>query len=137
MPAAADLPWSTIAAQAGAGATLEELSEHWGVPVGTLKSRSATEGWKKPLRAIQPNSTERALALMGKLDGRSKLRAAKVGDKSLAALQRKDDDQLLRNSSAYLNTVNALAKVHGWGSEGKATSPLVNINVLNQSVPDA
>ena len=134
MGAAADLPWSTIAAQAAGGATLRELSEHWGVPLGTLQSRSATEGWKKKMVPIQQNPTERAVSLMHKLDSRSKLRAAKVGDNTLKAIQRKKDDSLIAAAPAFKQTVDALAKVHQWDQQPQSLTQ-VNINLTGVKLP--
>lgn len=152
MPAALDVEWSAIAAQAAAGATLEELSAHWGIPVGTLKSRCATEGWKRMAReiqaqrtggevvapghsTIQPRSTDKAVTLMATLGSRSRLRAARVGDKTLRGLNRLTPERLIDKASAYKAAVDGLKVVHEWGAEGKSPQALVNINLLGVS-PD-
>jgi len=151
MPAARDEDWTAIAAQAAAGATLAELAEHWGIPEGTLKTRCAAEGWKRHAReiqakrgeraelspqhgTIQPRSTERAVSLMERLNGKSKLRAAKVGDNTLKAIQKKRDDSLIAAAPAFKQTVDALAKVHQWDQQPQSLTQ-VNINLTGVKLP--
>ena len=134
MPAAADLPWTTIAVQAASGMTLKELSEHWGVPLGTLQSRSATEGWMKYRKPVQQDSTKRALEAIPKLGEKSKFRAARVGHRILGAIGKHKNDALIACSQPFAQTVGALAKVHGWGSESTSQAPLIAIQ-LNGYVP--
>lgn len=148
MPSALTVDWSAIAIQAAAGATLEELSDHWGISLNTLKTRSAREGWKQTAREIQahksgttvvcpshqsvkPRETNHGLSLMAKLGERSKLRAAKVGDNTLKAISRKKEDKLIACAPAFKATVDSLAKIHEWGAAPDQRT-LVNINLMGQ-----
>ena len=149
MPAPREENWSAIAAQAAAGATLETLAEHWNIPLGTLKSRCSTEGWKRMAReiqasegqvvnsqngTIQPRSSEKAVSLFAKLGDKSRLLGAQVGNSTLKAIKRKRDDALIRCAPAFKATVDSLAKLHSWDQPAAGTT--VNVQFLNQvSVP--
>jgi hypothetical protein len=150
MPAALSVPWTAIATQASAGATLESLSEHWGIPLNTLKARSAREGWKATGREImaqktgtevvgagnstlQPNATERSVSLMKRLGERSKYRAARVGHSMLGHISKVKGLPQVGYAQPFSQVVGSLAKVHGWGSEGGKTGPLVNLNLIGAS----
>lgn len=154
MPAARDEDWTAIAAQAAAGATLEELSAHWNIPVGTLKDRCAAGGWKRHAREIQaqkagvdvvspghgnvqPRPTQRAVSLMETLSDRNKIRGAKVGGRILNAIGRRKDERLANSGPQYKATVEGLATVHDWGKGAQGNAALVNINLLGTIVPDA
>jgi hypothetical protein len=147
MPAPRDEEWSVIAAQAAAGATLETLAEHWNIPLGTLKYRCATEGWKRVAREIQategqvvnssnhtvqPRSSERSVSLFSKLGEKSLLLGAQVGNSTLRAIKRKRDDALIRCAPAFKATVDSLAKIHSW--DQPSTGSTVNVQMLNQVV---
>jgi hypothetical protein len=72
---------------------------------------------------------------MARLGERSKIRAAKVGDKTLKHMQGSDGAELVKQASAYKCTVDALAKVHGWGDQASnVPAPLVAIQ-LNGYLP--
>lgn len=153
MPAARnDVDWSAIAAQAAAGATHKEIAEHWDLPLGTVKARCTREGWKATARAIQaqktgtvevipqtgslhPRASQKGVSLLGTLGERSKLRAAKVGDRTLAAINRKKEDALIAQSQAFKQTVDALDKVHQWSGNTQSLTQ-VNINLTNGKLPD-
>lgn len=152
MPAALPVDWGVIAVQAAAGATLEELSEHYGLSINTLKTRSAREGWKATARQIQaektgtevvcpqhqsvkPRETNHGLSLMQKIGDRSKLRLARTVDRTAKVLHKQPDPDLVRNTQALVNTVNAASKLHNW--QPSNTQPLVNINLANVKLPDA
>ena len=72
--------------------------------------------------------------MMHKLDSRSKLRAAKVGDNTLKAIQRKKDDSLIAAAPAFKQTVDALAKVHQWDQQPQSLTQ-VNINLTGVKLP--
>lgn len=76
------------------------------------------------------------LEAIARLGDKSKLRAAKVGDNTLRAISRRKEDRLIASAPAYLATVNALAKVHGWGSERGSTVNLA-VQVNANQVPEA
>jgi len=156
MPAPLNVDWNAIAAQAAAGATLQELSDHWGIAIGTLKDRCAAGGWKRIARevqaikagvpevyhgaqqAIQQRPTQPVVSLMQKLGERSKFRAAKVGDKTLKHMQKAEGQELTKQAPAFKCTVDALAKVHGWGDQASAVpSPLVAIQLNGYVPPEA
>lgn len=150
MPAARnDVDWSAIAVQAAAGATHEELAEHWDLPLGTIKARCTREGWKKQAREIQalktntepvaptsgrlhPSASERGLTLLATLGNRSKLRAAKLGDNTLRVLQRKakatDGESLIPLAPVLKTTVDTLDKVHSWSTPAPSLTQ-VNVNL--------
>jgi len=155
MSAPLPVDWNAIAAQAAAGASLDDLAEHWGISVNTLKARSAREGWKRIAREIlaektgtevlrggnytmQPKATHMAVSLMARLGERSKIRAAKVGDKTLKHMQKAEGQELAKQAPAFKCTVDALAKVHGWGDQASAVpSPLVAIQLNGYVPPEA
>lgn len=150
MPAARnDVDWSAIAVQAAAGATHEELAEHWNIPLGTIKARCTREGWKKQAREIQalktgneqisprsgaihPGASSRGISLMATLGNRSKLRAAKLGDNTLRVLQRKakatDGESLITLAPVLKTTVDTLDKVHSWSTPSPSLTQ-VNVNL--------
>lgn len=154
MPAARnDVDWSAIAVQAAAGATHQEIAEHWNLPLGTVKARCTREGWKKTAREIQaaktqtievaptsgslhPSASERGVSLLSKLGERSKLKAAKVGDKTLTAIARKKEDALIAAAPAFKQTVDALAKVHSWDTPAPSLTQ-INVNLTGASFPDS
>jgi hypothetical protein len=144
MPAPREENWSAIAAQAAAGATLKDLSEHWNIPEGTLKARSAREGWKAMGREIQaqktgvevvpshsrvqPRATDRAISLFAKVGTKSKLVLAKTVSRTASALYKQNPDELKRNTGSLRNTTAAWKDLHG-ASDAPA-SPLVNLNLV-------
>jgi hypothetical protein len=67
------------------------------------------------------------------LGSKSKLRAAKVGDNTLKAMQKRKGEALIAGSGAFLNTVNALSKVHDWGTTTQGT-PTTAFQVNTQVV---
>ncbi len=81
-------------------------------------------------------ASDAALFTLQKLGKTSKLRAAKVGDKTLKAIGKKEDDALIASSQAFKSTVDALAKVHQW-NEAPQNQTLVNINLSNLQFPDS
>jgi len=71
---------------------------------------------------------------MERLNGKSKLRAAKVGDNTLKAIQKKRDDSLIAAAPAFKQTVDALAKVHQWDQQPQSLTQ-VNINLTGVKLP--
>jgi len=128
---------------------VREAARQFEISEDTVMAWSRREGWltqkadaqsvkgeiieSRGLHALARKTPSDVLKSFGE---RSKLRAARVGDRTLAAIAKKKDDNLVKASGSYLNTVNALAKVHGWGSESDGTSPLVSVNILSANVPD-
>lgn len=151
MPAARDEDWSAIAAQAAAGATHEQLAEHWDIPLGTIKARCTREGWKRMAREIQeqktgnvvdqrhqtvhPRASSRSVTLMPRLGEKSKLCLARAVNKTAKALQRQTPTELKKNTQALRNTTGAWKDLHGEAIEGAKT--LVNINLLGSDYPES
>lgn len=162
MPAARnDVDWSAIAAQAAAGATHQEIADHWNLPLGTVKARCTREGWKSIAREIQaqktgteeiscksgalhPGASRKSVSMLPLLGERSKLRAAKIGDGTLAAIQRKGrnkdrekaDNALICLAPTFKTTVDALSKVHSWDSPAQHLTQ-VNVNVAGMRFDDS
>ena len=157
MPAALNVDWTAIATQAAAGASLQDLSEHWGIPINTLKTRSAREGWKSTAREIskarlgqgtcevikgsgglKQSETlgDKRLNLFAKLGSKSQLSLAKGVQKTSKGLERKDPEWLTNNTSALKNTVDAASKLFGW-DKADNQAPLVNLNILQVPPPSA
>jgi transposase-like protein len=127
-----------------------EAARQLGINQNTLLSWARTEGWSKQIQVAENavvrknesqgvqsaslRSTSEVLLGMG---DKSKLLAARVGHKTLKAINRPNpnlpkelqDKELISNAQPYSTTVTALAKVHGWGSEAPS-GPLVNLNLL-------
>lgn len=131
MPAALEKPWSVIAAQAASGVTLDELSRHHDISLGTLKDRCAREGWKRTARevsatkaggrpahpqsgSIQPRPTEQALSVMDTLDGRNKLAYAVTSTKIAERFSEMDPDELIACTPAVKDGVSIADKTFGW-----------------------
>jgi hypothetical protein len=127
-----------------------EAARQFNLPPSTVLSWAERDGWSQQVEEVkraqilkQENQGVRSVAvtrasdILIRLGDKSKLKAAKVGGKMLQAIGRKKADELVKASGAYKNTVDGLAKVHGWGSESQSQAPLVAIQVVNSNVPDA
>lgn len=154
MPAALqDVPWTEIAIQAAAGAKLEDLAEHYGVNLNSLKARCAREKWKQTAREVkaeltgtevthpsqsqvQPSATQKGLSLVSKLGDKSKLLGAKVGHSMLKNISKVKGISQVAYAQPFAQTVGALSKIHQWDQHTHNTQ--VNVQVVNQSnIPDA
>lgn len=137
MPAALPADWSAIRALAVAGHTLEELSESTGIALGTLKARSAREGWKGAVAealSIRDAQVQRAVAsgqmkrnatdatmvaadteAQRSLDAKSALgKAIVTGSEHLAT---QNGEFVLKSARALKELAGAGGIVFGWGSE--------------------
>lgn len=107
--------------------------EKWSEQFAQAQQAKELKIGKQPLKAYVSTNPLEVLARLG---DKSKLRAAKVGDNTLRAISRRKEDKLIASAPAYLATVNALAKVHGWGSERGSTVNLA-VQVNANQVPEA
>lgn len=106
--------------------------EKWGEQFALVKQRTAVAMDEK-----RGSSNVRSpLEVLASLGDRSKLRAAKVGDNTLKAIGKRKEDRLIASAPAYLATVNALAKVHGWG-EAPASTVNLAVQINAAQVPSA
>lgn len=105
--------------------------EKWSEQFAQAQQAKEVKIGKQPLEA---HVSRNPLEVLARLGDKSKLRAAKVGDNTLRAISRRKEDKLIASAPAYLATVNALAKVHGWGSDGKNNSGInlaIQVNAAN------
>lgn len=133
-----------VAVQVG----VREAARQFGLPEDTVRQWSCREKWfqhkelqekalalKIERQGMSPVVTKTGSEILLSLGSKSKLVAAKVGHNTLKAIHRKKDDALIASASAFKATVDSLAKVHDWGSEGNS-APLVNINLLSAQLPE-
>lgn len=133
---------------------IREAARQFEIPEATVQAWSAREGWMKQKaeiqqvtersiekRGLQPVSTIDPSHVLLKLGNKSKLRAAKLGDRTLQVIQRKaldtDGEALIPLAPVLKTTVDTLDKVHSWSSNSTQSLTQVNINLSGPSFQDS
>lgn len=127
-----------------------EAARQLGLSENTVMAWARRDGWgeqvKQAQQAVEVKQIRQGVHAVARktpsevlfqLGDKSKLRAAKVGDNTLRALQKRKPEGLIKGAGAFKCTVDALAKVHGWGSESTVNSPTVALQVnVSTLVPE-
>ena len=128
---------------------VRDAARAFGLSEDRVRQWSYREGWLKdagktievqPLpksmesRVVTTVTKPSEAARRSLLGERSRMRAARVGDSILRNISKTKGDDQVAMSQPFAQTVGALAKVHGWGSESAGSAPLIAIQ-LNGYVP--
>lgn len=131
---------------------VREAARQFELPESTVKSWSTREGWFAQQQEIQqiteryveerglrPTASKTPSEVLLRLGNKSKLKAAKLGDKTLTVLQRKaqdtDGESLITLAPVLKTTVDTLDKVHQWSGNTQSLTQ-VNINLSQGKLPD-
>jgi len=128
---------------------VRDAARAFGLSEDRVRQWSHREGWLKDagktveLQPLPKSMAGRVVTTVTKpseaarrslLGERSRMRAAKVGDSILRNISKVKGPAQTMMAQPFAQTVGALAKVHGWGSESGSQAPLIAIQ-LNGYVP--
>lgn len=140
----------TVALQIG----VREAARQFGLTEAVVMKWSQREKWfaykdlgekalarrqeQKGLSSVVSKTPSEILVTLG---NKSKLRAAKLGDRTLQVIQRKahdtDGEALIPLAPVLKTTVDTLDKVHSWSSNSTQSLTQVNINLSGPSFQDS
>ena len=116
---------------------VREAARAFDLPEATVQAWSRRDGWMKEVAETQafiqervpvhPLSTKSPSEVIKRYGERSKLRLSKTVDKTALHLSKQTPPELLCNTQALVNTVNAASKLHNW--QTPTNQALVNINL--------
>lgn len=125
----------------------EEASRRTGIKAGTLRQWSLREEWEKNRTVSEPvsptkiqpvtlvTSPAQALASAFRDDMvQTRLGASRVARRAVAALERRDDDELLADGGeTMLKVTKNAAIVHDWAGQGNTARIVVSLQGLEQT----
>lgn len=137
--------WPGIRMLYATGVTQDELHKRTGIPLGTICSRSAREGWDadrkrlQELERVQQAKTQELLAAMPERGRRWVSRVAEQTDRHLSVLEAepiatiKDVDRVI----GTLDKVDRVARrSYGLDEEGSGSRTIVNLGFLQDFKPE-